>query len=157
MKTTEINRSLIGKRCRCMFTGMMVTGTIVDIKDERNSTNVKVRYDEPHQWGEHTYEDGWAWGRKSDEFGTLQHLTLLQEPSYDAMVVIFSDSISRIGRMFDDPAWGVATLKEWVDNYEGTRFTPIGRFTAVITSQDNMTFVREWLEKNTPIENIIIK
>jgi hypothetical protein len=51
----------------------------------------------------------------------------------------------------------VATLKEWVDNYEGTRFTPIGRFTAVITSQDNMTFVREWLEKNTPIENIIEK
>ncbi|MBO5465199.1 MAG: hypothetical protein J5989_06895 [Alistipes sp.] len=80
-----------------------------------------------------------------------------QEPSYDAMVVIFGDSISRIGRMFDDPAWGVATLKEWVDNYEGTRFTPIGRFTAVITSQDNMTFVREWLEKNTPIENIIVK
>ena len=43
MKTTEVNSSLIGKRCRCMFTGMMVTGTIVDVKDERNSTNVKVR------------------------------------------------------------------------------------------------------------------
>ena len=69
MKTTEVNRSLIGKRCRCMFTGMIVTGTIVDIKDERNSTNVKVRYDEPHQWADQTYEDGWAWGRKRDEFG----------------------------------------------------------------------------------------
>ena len=105
MKTTEVNRSLIGKRCRCMFTGMMVTGTIVDVKDERNTTNVKVRYDEPHQWGEQTYEDGWAWGRKSDEFGTLQPLTLLQEPSYDAMVVIFGDSISRIGLMTLRGVW----------------------------------------------------
>ncbi|WP_456360187.1 DUF7258 domain-containing protein, partial [Macellibacteroides fermentans] len=27
MKTTEVNESIIGKRCKCIFTGLMVTGT----------------------------------------------------------------------------------------------------------------------------------
>lgn len=26
MKTTEVNKNLIGRRCECIFTGMMVTG-----------------------------------------------------------------------------------------------------------------------------------
>ena len=28
MKTTEVNKELIGKRCECIFTGLMVTGII---------------------------------------------------------------------------------------------------------------------------------
>ena len=32
MKTTEVNESIIGKRCKCIFTGLMVTGTIEEIK-----------------------------------------------------------------------------------------------------------------------------
>ena len=47
---------------------------------------------------------------------------------------------------------GAATLKEWVDSYEGTRFTQIGERTAVITSEYNMRSVREWLEKHMQIE-----
>ncbi len=30
MKTTEVNRGLIGRRCECIFTGLMVTGVIED-------------------------------------------------------------------------------------------------------------------------------
>ncbi|WP_455550440.1 DUF7258 domain-containing protein, partial [Bacteroides pyogenes] len=26
MKTTEVNKELIGRRCECIFTGLMVTG-----------------------------------------------------------------------------------------------------------------------------------
>ena len=77
MKTTEVNKELIGKRCECIFTGLMVTGVIEDIQDDRHSTAVKVRFDHPHQWGDDLYNDVWAWGRKIDEFGTLHHLHLL--------------------------------------------------------------------------------
>ncbi len=28
MKTIEVNKELIGKRCECIFTGLMVTGVI---------------------------------------------------------------------------------------------------------------------------------
>ena len=41
MKTTEVNKELIGKRCECIFTGLMVTGVIEDIEDDRHSTAVK--------------------------------------------------------------------------------------------------------------------
>lgn len=50
MKTTEINQSIIGKRCECMFTGMMVKGIITEIKDCKYSVNVKVVFDSPQQW-----------------------------------------------------------------------------------------------------------
>ena len=30
MKTTEVSKDLIGRRCECIFTGMMVTGVIED-------------------------------------------------------------------------------------------------------------------------------
>ena len=78
MKTTEVNKELIGRRCECIFTGLMVTGVIEDIQDDRHSIAVKVRFDHPHQWGDDLYNDVWAWGRKIDEFGTLwkSHSTL---------------------------------------------------------------------------------
>ena len=75
MKTTEISKDLIGRRCECIFTGMMVTGVIEDTEENEYSVNVKVRFDHPHQWGDDFYTEDWAWGRKSDEFGTLHHLT----------------------------------------------------------------------------------
>ena len=51
MKTTEVNKELIGRRCECIFTGLMVTGVIEDIQDDQHSTAVKVCFDHPHQWG----------------------------------------------------------------------------------------------------------
>ena len=41
MKTTEVNKNLIGRRCECIFTGMMVTGVIEDIEENKYSVNVK--------------------------------------------------------------------------------------------------------------------
>ena len=45
MKTTEINQSIIGKRCECMFTGMKVKGIITEIEDCKYSVNVKVVFE----------------------------------------------------------------------------------------------------------------
>ena len=78
MKTTEINQSIVGKRCECMFTGIMVKGTITEIKDCKYSVNVKVVFDSPQQWGDDMYEYDWTWGRKSDEFGPLKYLKLIE-------------------------------------------------------------------------------
>ena len=86
MKTTEVSKDLIGRRCECIFTGMMVTGAIKDTEENEYSVNVKVRFDHPHQWGDDFYTEDWTWGRKSDEFGTLRHLLLLaDEPDFQTI------------------------------------------------------------------------
>ena len=121
MKTTEVNKELIGRRCECIFTGLMVTGVIEGIQDDPHSTAVKVRFDHPHQWGDDLYNDVWAWGRKTDEFGTLHHLQLLEDkPDFQIMTVVFGEPISRIDRsVFEDvETWGVCSLQGWVNSYE---------------------------------------
>ena len=50
MKTTEVNKELIGRRCECIFTGLMVTGVIEDTEENEHTIEVKVRFDHPHQW-----------------------------------------------------------------------------------------------------------
>ena len=68
------------------------------------------------------------------------------------LIVRFCEPITTLDGMFDDAeAWGVSTLKEWIDNYESSRFTAIDRHTAVITSEYNMECLKEWLEKYTSI------
>jgi len=52
-------------------------------------------------------------------------------------------------------AWGVASLKEWIDSYESTRFTQTDDCTAVITSEYNAEYVQEWLQRHTSITNLI--
>ncbi|WP_416993609.1 DUF6956 domain-containing protein [Alistipes ihumii] len=72
--------------------------------------------------------------------------------NYQTLIVTFAEPIRTLDGFFDAPeAWGVATLKEWIDNYESTRFTAIDDCRAVITSEYNMAFVREWLERYMPI------
>ena len=40
MKTTEVNKELIGRRCECIFTGLMVTGVIEDTEENgKHSVN----------------------------------------------------------------------------------------------------------------------
>ena len=114
MKTTEVNKELIGRRCECIFTGLMVTGVIEDTEENEHTIEVKVRFDHPHQWGDDLYNDVWAWGRKIDEFGTLHHLQLLEDkPDFQIMTVVFGEPISRIDRsVFEDVAtWGVCSLQ----------------------------------------------
>lgn len=157
MKTTEVSKDLIGKRCECIFTGMMVTGVIEDTEENEYSVNVKVRFDHPHQWGDDFYMEDWAWGRKSDEFGTLCHLRLLEDkPDFQTMIVVFGEPISQIDRsVFEDAdTWGVCSLQGWVNSYESVRFVAINDYTAVITGEYNMEQVKVWLEKYTSIKSL---
>ena len=67
----------------------------------------------------------------------------------------FSEPIKVLDGIFDDAeAWGVDTLKGWIDDYESCRFTAIDSHTAVITSEYNMECLMEWLKRNTPIAEI---
>ena len=75
---------------------------------------------------------------------------------YQAIKVTFSQTIKEIDRMFtrDYENWQTVNLKEWIDNYESSRFTQIDEYTAIITSEYNMDCVKEWLAKNTPMRII---
>ena len=76
--------------------------------------------------------------------------------NYETLIVIFAEPIRTLDNFFDAPeAWGVETLKEWIDSYESSRFTQTDERTAVITSEYNMSHVKEWLERNTPIDRLV--
>lgn len=76
--------------------------------------------------------------------------------NYETLIVIFAEPIRTLDNIFDDPeAWGVETLKEWIDSYESSRFTQTDERTAVITSEYNMNHIKEWLERNTPIDRLV--
>jgi hypothetical protein len=155
MKAIEVNEEIIGKRGKCIFTGLMVTGVIEDIRIDKHTANVKVRFDEPHQWGNDLYETDWAHARLHDDFGSLQHLEIIDD-GYKAIKVRFQKSISCINKMFvqDYKNWGVVNLKEWIDSYDSSRFTQVNYDMAIITSEYNIEHVEEWLHKNTPIHSI---
>ena len=75
----------------------------------------------------------------------------MNESGYQTLIVKFSKPITELDGIFDDAeAWGVETLKGWVEDYESSRFTAIDTHTAVITSEYNMECVKTWLERNTP-------
>ncbi len=78
MKTTEVNKKIIGRRCKCIFTGLLVTG-VIETVEEKYSVQVKVRFDTPHQWGDELYSYDWSFGCKSDDFGSLKYLELLSD------------------------------------------------------------------------------
>lgn len=104
-------------------------------------------------------EEDWAWGRKTDEFGTLHHLRLLaDEPDFQTMTVVFGEPISQIDRsVFEDvETWGVCSLQGWVNSYESVRFVAINEHTAVITGEYNVEQVKVWLEKYVPIKSLKI-
>lgn len=155
MITTEVNNSLIGKRCKCIFSGLMVTGTIEETSVNKYTAEVKVRFDEPHRWGNEVFEYDFSFARLCDEFGSLHHLEIIDD-KYNTIKVTFSKSIKEINRMFtsDYSTWRTVNLKEWVDNYESSRFVQIAECRAIITSEYNMEHIKEWLAKNTPIRII---
>lgn len=155
MKTTEVNESIIGKRCKCIFTGLMVTGVIEEINITKHTAEVKVRFDEPHQWGNEQFRYDWAHARLHDEFGSLHHLEIIDD-RYRTIRVAFSQTIREINKMFtgDYSNWQTVNLKEWIDNYESSRFTQIDEYTTIITSEYNMDCIQEWLVKNTPVRII---
>ena len=79
----------------------------------------------------------------------------MSTPAYQTIIVKFREAITELDGIFRDMQfWGVATLKEWIDDYEGSGFTVIDPHTAVITSEYNMECLMEWLKRNTPIAEI---
>lgn len=75
--------------------------------------------------------------------------------NYQAIIVKFKETIAELDGIFSDVQfWGVATLKEWIDDYESTRFTQTDSHTAVITSEYNMECVKEWLRKHSDIAEL---
>ena len=75
--------------------------------------------------------------------------------TYQTLIVRFCEPITTLDGIFDDvEAWGVTTLKGWIDNYESSRFTAIDSHTAVITSEYNIEYVREWLEHHATFTEI---
>ncbi|GHV15529.1 hypothetical protein FACS1894169_07190 [Bacteroidia bacterium] len=155
MKPDEVNKDMAGKRCKCIFMGLMVTGTIEEICIGDLTADVKVRFDEPHVWGKETFNSDWSTGRFFDNTGSLRYLEIIDD-GYQTIMVIFSENIREINRMFtrDYKNWGVVNLKEWIDNYESSRFTQIDGHRAIITSEHNMEHLKEWLAKNTPVAMI---
>jgi hypothetical protein len=154
MKLTEVNNTIIGKRCKCIFTGMMVTGVIEEITKDQHAVQVKVGFDEPHRWGDELYEYNWSFARLSDGFGSLQHLEIIDD-KYQAVRVTFSKTIKEINRDFvrDYAKWQRVNLKEWIDNYRSSRFTQISGCSAIITSE-NIDHLKEWLNKNIQVKSI---
>ena len=50
----------------------------------------------------------------------------MNEVAYQTLIVKFSEPITALDGMFDDAeAWGVDTLKGWIEDYESSRFTAI--------------------------------
>jgi len=107
-----------------------------------------VQYDYRHTDGElMSSRTGQVANGKGKEGGQA-----MNEAGYQTLIVKFSEPITVLDGMFDDAeAWGVDTLKGWIDNYESSRFTAIDSHTAVITSEYNMECLKEWLERCTPI------
>lgn len=155
MKATEVNDDIIGKRCKSIITGLMVTGVIEEVRINKHTAEVKVRFDEPHNWGGEWFEYDWSFATLNDNIGSLHYLEIIDD-GYETIKVNFSQPIRVINRKFTDDykCWKCVNLKEWIDTYESSRFTQIGEQCAVITSEYNMEHIREWLAKNTPVTNI---
>ncbi|MFV0590117.1 MAG: DUF6956 domain-containing protein [Draconibacterium sp.] len=155
MNPKEVNNSIIGKRCKCIFTGMMVTGVIEEITKDQHAVHVKVSFDEPHVWGNEQFEYNWSFARLSDGFGSLRHLEIIDD-KYQTIRVIFSRTILEINQDFvrGYDKWQRVNLKEWVDNCESSRFTQINEACAIITYGGNLSYIKEWLVENTPVKTI---
>jgi len=77
MKIAEVTKEIIGKKCKMMWTGMIVNATITRIEENENSVQVWAIFDEGHQWGNDTWYKAHSFARKSDGWGSLQYLQLV--------------------------------------------------------------------------------
>ena len=75
MKTTEVNESIVGRKCVGIVFGELVQGVITDI--EENESTKTVYFDhKPVNWGGFIFTKSSNWARKRDQFGSLCHMTL---------------------------------------------------------------------------------
>lgn len=74
--------------------------------------------------------------------------------NYQTIKVTFNRPLAEVDQIFDNPrVWGVASLKQWIESYESSRFTQIGSQEAIITSEYNMEHIKEWLLKQDIIKS----
>lgn len=99
---------------------------------------MKVRFDKLQQWGDDLYTEDWAWGCKTDEFGTLHHLRLLaDELDFQTMTVVFGVPITQIDcSVFEDVStWGVSSLQGWINSYESVWF--VARISFLVLTKES--------------------
>lgn len=77
MRIYDVDSSIIGRKCRAMFAGTLVRGTITGIQEDKYSVSVIVTFDQPQNWGGEMYTTTSNSARKCDGFGSLSHLQLL--------------------------------------------------------------------------------
>ena len=86
MKTSQVNQTFVGKRVKGIFTGLEVTGTIIGIVEDHDpfsqgkplcSKGVRIRLDEPVQWGEDLYKEYESTSRVHDDWGNLEYTELI--------------------------------------------------------------------------------
>ena len=71
------------------------------------------------------------------------------------MIVTFGEPIGTLDAIFEDVKRGGLFPERMDRQLRKHRFTPIGADKAVITSEYNMDCVKEWLEHNTPVKDIV--
>lgn len=71
------------------------------------------------------------------------------EKNYDTLRITFNKPLSEIDKEFEEEKemFGVASLKEFIDGYESSRFTQISETKAIITSEYNMNHIVDWIER----------
>lgn len=77
LTTSDITPDLVGNRCKTMWAGIIVTGRITDVFEDEYTAGVNIDFDKPQQWGDDIYTHSDASARKTDEFGNLRYLVIL--------------------------------------------------------------------------------
>ncbi len=77
MKTSEVNETIVGRRCIGIAFGDLVSGVITAVEKNEYVATVYFRFDEPVNWGCDIYTEFSNWARLSDEFGSLYNMKLV--------------------------------------------------------------------------------
>ena len=77
MKVDNVNQNLIGKRVSCVFTGLKTTGVVIAIVEDKYSKGVRIKLDNPVNWGGTYYKEYESTARKFDSWGNLSHTELI--------------------------------------------------------------------------------
>lgn len=70
------------------------------------------------------------------------------EKNYETLHITFRKPLAEIDKEFaeEKEMFGVASLKEFIDGYESSRFTQISETEAIITSEYNINHIVNWIE-----------
>lgn len=71
------------------------------------------------------------------------------EKNYEILRITFRKPLAETDKEFEEEKemFGVASLKDFIDGYESSRFTQISDTKAIITSEYNMGHIVDWIER----------